>query len=47
MNNQFLSSLIGAGAGALATPSPQALPVNTSGYSTGMGGFGGNPLFRL
>ena len=50
MNNQFLSSLIGSSVGALGAPGggTQALPVSsTTGYSTGMGGFGGNPLFRL
>lgn len=49
MNNQFLSSLIGAGAMAYAfSPSgTQPMPVNSSGYSTNMGGFGGNPGFRL
>ncbi len=50
MNNQFLSSLIGAGAGALAAPSvgTQALPVSsTTGYSTGMGGRFSGSLFQL
>jgi hypothetical protein len=48
MNNQFLSSLIQAGAGAYGAPSgTQPMPVNSSGYSTNMGGFGGNPAFRL
>ena len=50
MNNQFLSSLIGAGAmayGGGGGGGTQPMPVNSSGYSTGMGGFGGNPLFRL
>ena len=48
MNNQFLSSLIQAGAGAYSAPSgTQPMPVNSSGYSTNMGGFGGNPGFRL
>ena len=50
MNNQFLSSLIGAGAmayGGGGGGGTQPMPVNTSGYSTGMGGFGGNPAFRL
>jgi hypothetical protein len=48
MNNQFLSSLISAGAGAYGAPSgTQPMPVNSSGYSTNMGGFGGNPAFRL
>lgn len=50
--SQFLSSLIGAGAaaasGGLFGGAGGALPVSSStGYSTGMGGFGGNPLFRL
>ena len=52
--SQFLSSLIGAGAmaasgGALGGLFGGAsMPVSMStGYSTGMGGFGGNPLFRL
>jgi hypothetical protein len=50
--SQFLSSLIGAGAmaasGGLFSGAGGALPVSSStGYSTGMGGFGGNPLFRL
>jgi hypothetical protein len=48
--SQFLSSLIGAGATAASGGlfgGAGALPVNASGYSTGMGGFGGNPLFRL
>jgi hypothetical protein len=52
--SQFLSSLIGAGAMAAsgglfgAAGAGGALPVSsTTGYSTGMGGFGGNPLFRL
>ena len=50
--SQFLSSLIGAGAmaasGGLFGGAGGALPVSsTTGYSTGMGGFGGNPLFRL
>jgi hypothetical protein len=48
MNNQFLASLIQAGAGAYGAPSgTQPMPVNSSGYSTNMGGFGGNPAFRL
>jgi hypothetical protein len=48
MNNQFLSSLIGAGAMAYS-PSPAGtmpLPVNRSGYSTGSGGFTGS-AFQL
>lgn len=52
--SQFLSSLIGAGAmaasgGALGGLFGRgaALPVNSMGYSTGLGGFGGNPLFTL
>jgi hypothetical protein len=48
MNNQFLSSLIGAGAMAY-NPTPAStmpLPVNRSGYSTGMGGFTGS-AFQL
>lgn len=52
--SQFLSSLIGAGAMAASgglfggAGAGGALPVSsTTGYSTGMGGFGGNPLFRL
>jgi hypothetical protein len=48
--SQFLSSLIGAGAMAASGGlfgGAGALPVNASGYSTGIGGFGGNPLFRL
>lgn len=51
--SQFLSSLIGAGAmaasgGLFGGGGTMALPVSsTTGYSTGMGGFGGNPLFRL
>lgn len=49
--SQFLSSLIGAGAMAASGglfSGAGALPVSsTTGYSTGMGGFGGNPLFRL
>lgn len=49
MNNQFLSSLIGAGMGAYGgAPSPQALPVSTStGYSTGAGGRFSGSLFQL
>lgn len=50
MNNQFLSSLIGAGAMAYAAPSTgtQALPVSsTTGYSTGMGGRFSGSLFQL
>lgn len=53
--SQFLSSLIGAGAmaasgGALGGlfGGASRLPVSMStGYSTGIGGFGGNPLFQL
>ncbi len=50
MNNQFLSSLIGAGVGALAAPGAgtQALPVSsTTGYSTGAGGQFSGSLFKL
>jgi hypothetical protein len=48
MNNQFLSSLIGAGMGAFGgAPSPQALPVSPTGYSTGAGGQFSGSLFRL
>jgi len=48
MNNQFLSSLIGAGMGAFGgAPSPQALPVSSTGYSTGAGGQFSGSLFRL
>jgi len=48
MNNQFLSSLIQAGAGAYSAPSggTMPLPVNRSGYSTGSGGFTGS-AFQL
>lgn len=53
--SQFLSSLIGAGAAAASGGAlgglfggAGRLPVSMStGYSTGMGGFGGNPLFQL
>jgi hypothetical protein len=48
--SQFLSSLIGAGAGAMAMGGgggTMSMPVNSSGYSTNMGGFSGNPGFRL
>lgn len=48
MNNQFLSSLIGAGAQAYS-PTPkgtQPMPVNQYGYSTGSGGFTGS-AFQL
>lgn len=48
MNNQFLSSLIGAGMGAFGgAPSPQALPVSSTGYSTGAGGQFSGSLFKL
>jgi hypothetical protein len=49
MNNQFLSSLIGAGAGAYGGGGGggmMPLPVNRSGYSTGSGGFT-QPAFQL
>jgi len=54
--SQFLSSLIGAGAmaagggafGGLFGGGGAAMPVSMStGYSTGMGGFSGNPMFTL
>lgn len=50
MNNQFLSSLIQAGAGAYGAPSGgmMALPVSsTTGYSTGMGGRFSGSQFQL
>jgi len=48
MNNQFLSSLISAGAGAYGAPSggTMPMPVNQYGYSTGSGGFTGS-AFQL
>jgi hypothetical protein len=50
MNNQFLSSLIGASMGAYAGGGggTQALPVSsTTGYSTGMGGNFSGSLFKI
>jgi len=54
--SQFLSSLIGAGASAVSGGAFKGLfggggtmpmPVSSTGYSTGMGGFSNNALFQL